>query len=47
MEVGEPFADFTLFIVGNGNADFKFYECRTELGEVDKWNVDFNTVAGY
>ena len=22
MEVGEPFVDFTLFIVSNGNADF-------------------------
>ena len=46
-KVGAPFADFTLFIVDNGNADFSFYGRRTELGEAGKWNADFNTVVGY
>ena len=46
-EVVKPFADFTLFIVGHGNADFSFCGRRTKLGEAGKWNADFNTIADY
>ena len=42
MEVDAPNADFTLFIVGTGNADFALKVMRAWC-EVRKWVADFSS----
>ena len=40
MEVGAPNADFTLFIVGTGNADFALKFVRAQLSKNGRTSAD-------